>query len=96
VETAFPEEDSIGFEKENRSPSIVLPRGVLAPRAPGVELMRNPINDEIHKYREEHAREFNFDLAAICKDLKERSRNLKVVRLPPNKLSPKRRNRVRP
>jgi hypothetical protein len=58
--------------------------------------MKDPIHEEIHKYREEHARRFNFDLAAICKDLRERSRNLKVVRLPPKKISPKGRNRVRP
>ena len=58
--------------------------------------MKDPINEEIHKYRAEHAREFNFDLAAICKDLKERSQNLKAVRLPAKRISPKRENRVRP
>jgi hypothetical protein len=58
--------------------------------------MRDPINEEIHKYREEHARKFNFDLAALCKDLRERSGNLKVVRLPPKKIRPKKQNRVRP
>jgi hypothetical protein len=58
--------------------------------------MKDPIHEEIHKYRREHARKFNFDLAAMCKDLKERSRNLKVVRLPPKKASPKSKNRVRP
>jgi hypothetical protein len=58
--------------------------------------MKDPIHEEIHKYREEHARKFNFDLAAICKDLRERSRNLKVVRLPPKKISPKKEDRVRP
>ena len=25
--------------------------------------MKDPINEEIHKYREEHARKFNFDFA---------------------------------
>ncbi len=58
--------------------------------------MRDPINEELHKYREEHARKFNFDLAAICKDLKEQSRNLKVVRLPPKKIGSKKEKRVRP
>ena len=58
--------------------------------------MKDPVHEEIHKYREEHARKFNFDLAAICKDLRERSRNLKVVRLPPKRVSPKKGNRVRP
>ncbi len=57
--------------------------------------MKDPINEEIHKYRAEHARKFNFDLSAICKDLKARSRHLKVVRLPPKKIGPKR-DRVRP
>ncbi len=52
--------------------------------------MRDPINEEIHKYREEHARKFNFDLAAICRDLRERSHGLKVVRLPPKKTGTKR------
>ncbi|MEJ2705906.1 MAG: hypothetical protein P8Z79_25990 [Sedimentisphaerales bacterium] len=51
--------------------------------------MSDPINEEIHKYRAEHARKFNFDLSAICKDLKERSRNLKAVRLPPKRIAPK-------
>jgi hypothetical protein len=60
--------------------------------------MRDPINEEIHKYREEHARRFNFDLAAICQDLRawQRSRDLKVVRLPPKKMGPRKENRVRP
>jgi hypothetical protein len=50
--------------------------------------MKDPINEEIHRHRAEHARKFNFDLAAICADLKERSRDLKVVRLPPRRLGP--------
>jgi hypothetical protein len=56
--------------------------------------MKDPINEELHKYREEHARKFNFDLAAMCRDLKEQSRDLKPVRLPPNRIGPKRGNRV--
>jgi len=60
--------------------------------------MKDPINEEIHRYREEHARQFNFDLAAICQDLKawQHSRKLKAVRLPPKKVGPRRQNRVRP
>jgi hypothetical protein len=57
--------------------------------------MKDPINEEIHKYRQEHARKFKFDLGAICKDLKERSCNLNVVRLPAKRISPERENRVR-
>jgi hypothetical protein len=56
--------------------------------------MRDPINEEIHKYREEHARKFNFDLAAICRDLRERSHGLKVVRLPPRRIGPRKGNGV--
>ncbi len=49
--------------------------------------MKDPINEELHRYRAEHARRFNFDLAAICKDLKEQSRHLKVVRLPAQRIN---------
>ncbi len=58
--------------------------------------MRDPINEEIHKYRQEHARKFNFDLAAICEDLRatQRSRDLKVVRLPAKKIEPKTRSKT--
>ena len=58
--------------------------------------MKDPINEEIHKYRAEHARKFKFDLTAICEDLREQSRNLKVVRLPPKRIVLKKKNRVRP
>ncbi len=51
--------------------------------------MKDPINEEIHKYREEHARKFHFDLRAICEDLRamQQSANLKVVRLPPKRVT---------
>ena len=58
--------------------------------------MKDPIHEEIHKYRAEHARKFNFDLTAICADLRERSRNLKAIRLPPRRIGSKRKNKVRP
>jgi ParB-like chromosome segregation protein Spo0J len=58
--------------------------------------MTDPINEEIHKYRAEHARKFNFDLAAICKDLKRRSSKLKTVRLPAKRISQEKKNSVRP
>jgi len=60
--------------------------------------MKDPVHEELHKYREEHARKFNFDLAAICEDLRatQRARNLKVVRLPPKRIGPKKGNRVHP
>ena len=58
--------------------------------------MKDPINEEIHKYREEHARKFNFDLRAICDDLRalQQSSSLKVVRLPPKRISPKSRSKA--
>ena len=34
--------------------------------------MNDPIVEEIRKYREQYAARFNYDLAAICKDLRER------------------------
>ena len=31
--------------------------------------MNDPIVEEVRKYRDEHARRFNYDLNAICADL---------------------------
>lgn len=58
--------------------------------------MKDPIHEEIHKHRREHARKFNFDLAAICEDLRalQRSRNLKVVRLPAKRIERKTRSKT--
>ncbi len=33
--------------------------------------MNDPIVDEVRKVREEYARQFDYDLKAICRDLKE-------------------------
>jgi len=33
--------------------------------------MNNPIIDEVRRVRDEHARKFNYDLAAICADLRK-------------------------
>ncbi|MGA2797428.1 MAG: hypothetical protein ABSE63_07625 [Thermoguttaceae bacterium] len=46
--------------------------------------MRDPIVDEVRKAREDYARQFNFDLDAICRDLrqKQESSGAKVVSLP--------------
>jgi hypothetical protein len=49
--------------------------------------MEDPIVAEIHRIREEHAARFNFDLHAMCEDIR-RSRNergLPVVTLPPQR-----------
>lgn len=50
--------------------------------------MRDPIVEEVRKYRMEHAQKFNFDLTAICDDLKsiQQVSGYKVVRLPARKL----------
>ncbi|OHB79199.1 MAG: hypothetical protein A2Z25_18520 [Planctomycetes bacterium RBG_16_55_9] len=58
--------------------------------------MNDPIHEEIHKFRAEYARKFNFDLAAICEDLRalQQSNNLKVVRLPPRRIGPKSRSQT--
>jgi hypothetical protein len=47
-------------------------------------MWEDPIVKEIHKFREEHARKFNFDLRAIFLDLKEQEKKGKrqVVSLP--------------
>lgn len=50
--------------------------------------MRDLIVEEVRKYRMEHAQKFNFDLIAICDDLRsvQRASGHKVVRLPARKL----------
>ena len=47
-------------------------------------MWEDPIVEQIHKIREEHAREFNFDLQAICDDLKEQEKKSvhQIVSLP--------------
>lgn len=37
-------------------------------------MWKDPIVEEIHKFREEHAKKFNYNLEAIFKDLKEKER----------------------
>lgn len=48
-------------------------------------MWRDPIVEEIRKYRQEYAARFNHDLKAICRDLRERQKKggRKVVSLPP-------------
>ena len=36
--------------------------------------MKDPIVEEVRKARQDHAKEFNHDLSAICKDLKKARR----------------------
>jgi hypothetical protein len=53
--------------------------------------MNDPIVEEIRKYREEYAARFNYDLTAICRDLRQRQAacGREVVSRPPKKV-PKR------
>lgn len=37
--------------------------------------MKNPIMDELRAIRDEHAKKFNYDLDAICKDYMEHQKN---------------------
>ena len=50
--------------------------------------MKDPIVEEVRKARQDHAKEFNHDLSAICKDLKriEKECGHKLVSLPPKLL----------
>jgi hypothetical protein len=57
--------------------------------------MKDPIVEEIHRYREARAREFKYDLEAICEDLRamQREQGLKVIRLPPKRVGVKKTSR---
>jgi hypothetical protein len=50
--------------------------------------MRDPIVEEVRKYRMEHTRKFRGDLTAICADLRsiQNASGHEVVRLPPRRL----------
>ena len=47
-------------------------------------MWEDPIVKEIHKFREKHAKKFNYNLDAIFEDLKERERKSgrKIISLP--------------
>ncbi len=51
-------------------------------------MWHDPIVDEIHKIREEHAQKFNFDLKSIYGDLKKREKKsgVQTVSLPIKRL----------
>ena len=50
--------------------------------------MRDPIDKEIKKIRDAHAAKFQFDLHAICEDLrkKEKTCGHTIVSLPPKRI----------
>lgn len=47
-------------------------------------MWKDPIVEEVRKARDEYARRFNYDLDAICRDLREKQKTggIKVVSLP--------------
>ena len=53
-------------------------------------MWQDPIVEEIRKVREQHAAKFNYDLKAICQDLKEQENrsNWKLVSLKPRRPAP--------
>ena len=50
----------------------------------------DPIVDEVRRARDEHAASFNYDLKAICADLRRRQGQLdrEVISLPPKRAEP--------
>ncbi len=59
--------------------------------------MRDAIVDEVRKAREDYARQFDFDLDAISRDLREKQRGggHPVVTLPPRRFEPVRQEALR-
>jgi hypothetical protein len=53
-------------------------------------MYKNEILEEIHKYREEYAKSFNYDLKLIFNDLRKKqiARGHKVVKLPIKRWNP--------
>ena len=52
-------------------------------------MWKDPIVEEIRGYREEYAARFNYDLHAICEDLRSQQGKdgRKVVSLPPKRIA---------
>ncbi len=53
--------------------------------------MKDPIVEEVRKARQDHAKQFNHDLTAICEDLKkiEKKCGNRLVSIPPKLLDKK-------
>jgi hypothetical protein len=53
--------------------------------------MKDPIVEEVRRARDAHARQFNYDLDAICADLKKREEasGRPTVSLPPKRIEKK-------
>ncbi len=54
-------------------------------------MYKDPIVEEIHKYRDEYAESFHYDLKVICEDLRKKqiASGRKFVKLPIKKVSNK-------
>lgn len=48
---------------------------------------KDPVVEEVRKIRDEYAKEFDYDLDAICRDLVEKQKHSRrqVVSFPPNR-----------
>jgi len=59
--------------------------------------MKDPIVEEVRKYRMEHTQKFKGDLSAICADLRsiQMTSGHEIVRLSPRKLEPTKPSRQR-
>jgi hypothetical protein len=55
----------------------------------GLTMWKDPIVEEIRRYREEYAAQFNFDLHAICEDLRNQQgkNGRQVISLPPKRIA---------
>ena len=53
-------------------------------------MWKDPIIEELQKYRDEYAKQFNYDLQAICQDLRQKQgqNGRRVVTLKPRPVKP--------
>ena len=51
-------------------------------------MWRDPIVEEVRRYRQDYAARFNYDLKAICQDLREKQKKSgrKIVSLSPKRV----------
>lgn len=53
-------------------------------------MWKDPVVEEVRAVRDEYARRFNYDVTAICRDLREQEAQCghEVVALPPKRIEP--------
>ena len=58
--------------------------------------MKDPIVEKIRRFRNEHAKKFNYDLDAICEDFKAHQSHYtnRLVKLKPKKIADKKLKRT--